>query len=95
MSRSKARKTGLDLTIEWAETFPNRAAAAERIVNEEGEALAVGHFNVWLTVPDRGIRPPWAQAIALAVGLPLEAILFKNTPIKDLPCEKARKGRAA
>lgn len=94
----KARKnrTGLELVKEWAAGFPTRAAAAEQIVDSEGNSLATSHFVVWLNVPDRGIRPNWAQAIALAADLPIEAILFKNTPLRELPCERARaKGRAA
>ncbi len=96
MKRAKSKKTGFQLVREWADASGSRSDAAKKIVNGDGEALGTSHFVGWLNGDDRGLRPMWAQAIALAVGIPLEAVLFKNTPLKDLPCEKSRaKGRAA
>lgn len=82
--------TGLQVIHEWASQYGSLAKAAKHIVLPDGQSLTPDHFRIWLREPNRGLDPTRTQAVALAVGLPIEAILFKNTRLKDLPCEKAR-----
>ncbi len=46
--------------------------------------FTVGHLRLWLHDPDRGMTPPNLFKLARGVNLPVEAILFRWTPIKDL-----------
>lgn len=83
--------TGLARVTEWAdENFRSRAAAARAITLDDGRTLAPHYLRLWLTEPARRFDPETARPVAMAVGIPLEAVLFKHERICDLPCEKAR-----
>lgn len=91
---SSQKTTALEEARHWVERFPSIAAAARQILID-GRPMSDSHLRVWLWDPNRRFDPRTAQPVALAMDLPLEAVLFKNTPLCDLPCEKARKAGAS
>ncbi len=75
---------------DWAGGFRSKAEAARQIELTDGP-MDPDHLRIWLRESNRRFDPITARAVALAVGIPLEAVLFKNERICDLVCEKARR----
>lgn len=73
---------------EWAEAQGSLAAAAQKI------PMKASSFRVWLWEDGRGMGPEKTRAVALAVGIPYEAVEFKHERICDLACERARSSAA-
>ena len=46
--------------------------------------LCPNHLHVLLSDPNRKLSPDNALKLALAANMPVEAVLFRWTPIKDL-----------
>ncbi len=76
-------RTGLELVERWSETFKSKAEAARQICLAAGP-MDPDHFRIWLREPDRRLDPNTGRQVALAVGIPFEAVMFKNERICDL-----------
>lgn len=90
--RTKTRqdqRTGLEAVQRWARDFPSMAEAA-RSIRVDDDPMDPMHFRLWLREPDRGLRPELARAIALTVGIPFEAVVFKHERMCDLQCGQAK-----
>ena len=87
--RSHRRQTGLEAVKAWAAGFETRAEAAGHI-SLDGNPIDPRQLTSWMWDPNRGFTPSIARAVALGVGIPIEAVLFKHERICDLACERAR-----
>ena len=55
--------------------------------------LKNNHLHVWLTDPNRNFNLANARKMAFAANMPVEAVLYRWTPIKDLDIWKWQKIR--
>ena len=60
---------------------------------EQFAGLKHNHLHSWFNDPDRGFSPAVALQVALAFNMPVEALLFRWVPIKDLDFWKFTKKR--
>jgi len=77
-SLRRERRTGLEFVENWVAEHASKAEAAREM------GLDPAHLRIWLLQADRRFDPDTARRVALAVGLPIEALLFKNERICDL-----------
>ena len=72
------KRTGDVLIREWTKRVGS-VMAAERLVG-----MYPRHLHNWLNDPDRRFTPEVAQNLSRVSGVPIEAILYRWTPIKEL-----------
>jgi hypothetical protein len=77
ITRNDAR-TGDDYLRQWI-AFIGNATHAEEAAN-----LCRGHLRVWIYDPNRGFSSEVALKLARASGAPVEALMYRYTPIRDL-----------
>ncbi len=75
--RSETR-TGHELVTQWVSLHPTKASAARVL------GLHPGHLRIWLLESERGMEPSNALRIARKIGIPFEAVVFKNRPVCEL-----------
>ena len=77
-ARKSERGTGLAMVRAWIGSFKSTSEAAKAI------PITPGHLGLWLWQRDRRFSPDLARRVAIASGVPLEAVLFKNEQVDDL-----------
>ena len=77
-TQSTEKRSGDELVRDWVEDMGSIAKA------EREAGLTVGNLRVWLHDPDRGLTGDNTRKLARAAGLPTEAVLFRDDPIKSL-----------
>ena len=75
-------RTGLELVVDWVRRHRSKAQAAREI------GIEPAHLRIWLLQPDRRFDPETGRKVALATGIPFEAIMFKNRSVCDLAAER-------
>ena len=80
-------RTGDAFLREWCEHIGSIYKA------ETAADLTSCHLHVWFNDPDRMFAPRTALKIAKVANMPVEALLFRWTMIKDLPFWKFARGR--
>lgn len=79
ISRNDTR-TGDAFLREWCEHVGSTRKAAAA-----ADLTYYNHLHVWFNDPDRMFSPAIARKVAQAANMPVEALLFRWTMIKDLP----------
>jgi hypothetical protein len=77
ISRNDSR-TGEEYLNEWIASIGNCTKA------EDVAGLCRGHFRVWVYDPHRGFSADVALKIAEAANCPIECLMYRNTPIREL-----------
>ena len=72
------KRTGDAFVRAWAVHCTSVCAA------ERKAGLTIRHLHNLLNDPSRGLQPENALKLSRAAGVPVEAIIFRWTPIKDL-----------
>ena len=72
------KRTGLELIRLWVAAQKNQAEAAR--------LLGLSPQRLWgfLHVSARGLDPKGSQTVARIIGLPFEAVVFKDEPVCDV-----------
>jgi len=71
-------RTGDEFIRQWCEHIGSILAA------ERAAGLCYNHLHTWLNDPNRNFSPDNAVKVAHAANMPLEALFYRWTPIKDL-----------
>ena len=71
-------RTGEEVVRIWAAHIGSVRAA------EREAGIYPRHMHTWFDDPDRCFNPTTALKVATAAGIPVEAVLYKDVPIKDL-----------
>ena len=72
------RRTGDEYIRQWCESVGSIIAAGRKA------HLFRTHLHVWLDDPDRSFSPVTALKVSRAAKVPVEAVLYRFVPIKDL-----------
>lgn len=74
---AREKRTGLELLKDWIEREGGPTRAADLL------GVSQQRLQNFLRERKRGVRPEFARDIARAAGIPVEAVLFKNEPVRD------------
>jgi hypothetical protein len=74
----KDNRTGDEFIRQWCEHIGSVVKASKQA------GLYRNHLHVWLTDPSRNLNPENARKLAHAANMPVEAVLYRWTRIKDL-----------
>jgi hypothetical protein len=80
-------RTGDEFMRLWCEHVGSISGA------EKLAGFRPNHLHVLLSDPERKLSPDNALKLAIAADMPVEAVLFRWTPIKDLDFWKCLKRR--